>query len=85
MTTGTFGSGVAHEAYNSWASAGAAIVAGVRAQFNVWRYCVAKADVARLASPPVGNPCVWVGRGTHANTFLNDCRAQFSVGTAGAH
>lgn len=79
MTTGTFGSGVAYEAYNSWASAGAAIVAGVRAQFNVWRYCVAKADVARLASPPVGNPFgVWVGQGiVHANTFLNDCRAQF--------
>lgn len=79
MTTGTFGSGVAYEAYNSWAAAGSAIVAGVRAQYNVWRYCVARPDVARLASPPVGNPFgVWVGDGiVHANTFLNDCRAQF--------
>ncbi|MFN7980621.1 MAG: putative sugar O-methyltransferase [Vicinamibacterales bacterium] len=79
MTTGTFGSGVAYEAYNSWVAAGSAIVAGVRAQYNVWRYCVSNPDVARLASPPVGNPFgVWLDHGiVHANTFLNDCRAQF--------
>jgi len=79
MTTGTFGTPVPYEAYNSWVSAGAGTVAGVRQQFNIWRYCVANADVSRLAAPPVGDPFgVWVGEGiVHPNTFLNDCRAQF--------
>lgn len=82
MTTGTFGGCKAYDAYDAWVAAGASVHAAIRQQFNVWRYSVATPDVARLATPPVGNPYgVWIDQGiVHPNAFLNDYRAGFVLG-----
>jgi putative sugar O-methyltransferase len=78
LTSGTFSGGEASATYRNYARAGEAVFTDLRQQFKVWRCSVARPDIARVASPPVGNPygvCV-DGHIVHANTFLNDYRAE---------
>jgi putative sugar O-methyltransferase len=84
LTTGIFGG---RPAFETFARAGRHNFAGIRQLFNVWRHSVAHVDLARVASPWVGNPYgVWIGEGiVHANTFVNDYRAAFISELLGGH
>lgn len=76
LTTGTFGGRVGYETF---VAAGSRVLNRVRRQHHVWQYSVDRPDLNRVVSPRVGNPFgVRIAEGViHANTFMNDCRAQY--------
>lgn len=76
LTSGTFGGSVG---YGNYVKAGSRVLSRVRKQHRVWQYSVNEPDLGRVVSPPVGNPFgVAIGSGVvHANTFMNDSRAQY--------
>lgn len=76
LTTGTFGGSVG---FGNFAAAGRRVLNRVRKQHHVWQYSVERPDLNRVVSPAVGNPFgVKVAEGViHANTFMNDSRAQY--------
>lgn len=83
LTTGTFGGRAGFENY---VQAGDRVLNRLRKQHRVWACSVKTPDLSRVVSPAVGNPFgVKVGPGlVHANTFMNDCRAQYADELLGA-